>query len=682
MLLKNITKIYHNKNNTIEALKDMNLEFNSKGITTILGPSGCGKTTLLHIIAGLDHDFTGEIIGDETIEIIEQELTLFESMSVIDNLLICGNYDDCVALLEKFQLINEKNKIVKNLSIGQKKRVQIMRSLLVQPDILLCDEPTASLDHENREIVMNMLKDISHECCVIVVTHETDIAQIYSDRIISIDDGEIIDDQIIHSQEMNQLKKHQMNHKTISYKISFLFKNMKSRKLYHLLNIVLIFCMLISLFVSMNMLETTSSHSKENMNVYFGKNIVSLTPLEEYNQNERCYSSFDLMTYAQIEEILNQVDEIIGCSFGINDSIFDYSQYFTWDEETDERIDSIDLTPFHQKYNEDQSASITLPPEVPYLQLTNKKNNHDSSSSTLVYQLNDDASLPLIYGNQCEKDNEIIVDYSLAQMLCDKLGLKFTENLIGKEVEYSLVCNESYSVVTNRVIPPSFTFTVSGITKSESIYEYQLFIPSETWIHSFSDACEISVDDWHFDEVNFYIDPQCDIDDVIQKINTIYQGKDSSFEHKRYDDVVWYNLKRNIGKYQTVKDPIDTSLFIKGSLIIIVVMMGLYVVLDCLNMKRKRKENRLYDCYGYSSLFMGLIKDIGYMIIVGLLLFVFGDAICLSMNTLVESLFSDYALRDALMSFDVLKMLIVLIIGSVGVILEGVIMNVYSSRKH
>lgn len=105
MKLQNISKTYHNKNNDVIALNNINLSFSSQGMTFIVGESGCGKTTLLNIIAGYDKDYEGTLEIEGKVECIEQEIMLMENMSVFDNLLlVSGDREKINVLLEHFQL--------------------------------------------------------------------------------------------------------------------------------------------------------------------------------------------------------------------------------------------------------------------------------------------------------------------------------------------------------------------------------------------------------------------------------------------------------------------------------------------------------------------------------------------------------------------------------------------------
>lgn len=122
MKLSHIHKVYHNKNNDIHALKDINLTIANQGLTYIIGPSGCGKTTLLNIISGKDKDFDGQVENSGLVECVEQNIHLIENMSVLDNLLLVINdQNKIMEMLEHFELNDFIHSKVKKLSVGQKK---------------------------------------------------------------------------------------------------------------------------------------------------------------------------------------------------------------------------------------------------------------------------------------------------------------------------------------------------------------------------------------------------------------------------------------------------------------------------------------------------------------------------------------------------------------------------------
>ena len=217
---------YFNKRrkNEIHIINNVNLEFKDKGLVAILGSSGSGKTTLLNTIGGLDkvnngkiyingkkitkHSFMHKIdkIRNKNIGYIFQDYKLIENYTVFDNvalsLKLIGlknkkeiekrvNY-----VLECVKMYRYKNRLAKMLSGGQKQRVAIARALVKNPNILIADEPTGNLDSNNSLEIMNILKSISKNKLVILVTHEVELAKFYASRIIEIQDGKVISDYI------------------------------------------------------------------------------------------------------------------------------------------------------------------------------------------------------------------------------------------------------------------------------------------------------------------------------------------------------------------------------------------------------------------------------------------------------------------------------------------------------
>ena len=205
MKLINIKKVYKNRHNSVEALKKVNLELVNDGLIVILGPSGCGKTSLLNIISGDDTNYEGDRLDVPKISYLTQELELFESMTTYENLNIVSNNIQLIEhYLRKYDMWDHRNKKVKKCSSGQKKRVQFLCALLQKPNLLLCDEPTAALDHENKKILMDDLKEVSKDIQVIVVTHDIAIAEMYADRIIRMGEGIIESDTTINTTNLQK----------------------------------------------------------------------------------------------------------------------------------------------------------------------------------------------------------------------------------------------------------------------------------------------------------------------------------------------------------------------------------------------------------------------------------------------------------------------------------------------
>ena len=225
--LQNIQKEYIVGDNTISALRGVDLEFRKSEFVSILGPSGCGKTTLLNIIGGLDQYTDGDlsINGKSTKEFRDSDWDtyrnhsigfVFQSYNLIPHQSVLSNVELALTLsgvskserrsraieaLEKVGLSDQINKKPNQMSGGQMQRVAIARALVNNPHILLADEPTGALDSETSLQIMELLKEISKDKLVIMVTHNPDLAKEYSSRIISLLDGKITNDTNPYSEE-------------------------------------------------------------------------------------------------------------------------------------------------------------------------------------------------------------------------------------------------------------------------------------------------------------------------------------------------------------------------------------------------------------------------------------------------------------------------------------------------
>ncbi|HOO22181.1 MAG TPA: ATP-binding cassette domain-containing protein [Clostridia bacterium] len=219
--LENITKVYGEEENKITALDNVDLEFGDKGLTSVFGPSGCGKTTLLNIIGGLDEYSTGDLIingvstkqyknsdwdayRNHNIGFVFQSYYLIPHLNVLENVMLALDLSGiprgeqkkrAMDALKKVGVENQARKKPRQLSGGQAQRVAIARALVNNPDIILADEPTGALDSENSEQILSLLKDISDTALVILVTHNRELAERYSDRIIKMKDGKVESDE-------------------------------------------------------------------------------------------------------------------------------------------------------------------------------------------------------------------------------------------------------------------------------------------------------------------------------------------------------------------------------------------------------------------------------------------------------------------------------------------------------
>lgn len=218
--IRNIVKNYETGSETVHALKGVSIAFRESELVSILGQSGCGKTTLLNIIGGLDQYTSGDLIinGQSTKQYKSADWDIyrnhsvgfiFQSYNLIPHQSVISNVELALTLsgvskaerrrrakeaLEKVGLGNQLNKRPNQMSGGQMQRVAIARALVNDPDILLADEPTGALDSETSIQIMELVKEIAKDRLVIMVTHNPELAEKYSTRIVKLLDGQIVGD--------------------------------------------------------------------------------------------------------------------------------------------------------------------------------------------------------------------------------------------------------------------------------------------------------------------------------------------------------------------------------------------------------------------------------------------------------------------------------------------------------
>ncbi len=233
--IKNLNKTHHNRGeNQVKALTDINIDFDETGVTFIAGASGNGKSTLLSLIGGIDKYSKGEILVDGVdlktltpkqidsyrnsyVDFIIQENTLIPSLTVAENVrlekAINGQYASDEEVNEALEIVGLKDyggRMPAEISGGEKRRVAVARTLLMNTKVILVDEPTASLDKANAEIIWNVLKKYSENHLIIAITHNTAEIDKYGDRVITLDKGKIVDDKRISRkkpEEKREIKK-------------------------------------------------------------------------------------------------------------------------------------------------------------------------------------------------------------------------------------------------------------------------------------------------------------------------------------------------------------------------------------------------------------------------------------------------------------------------------------------
>jgi ABC-type antimicrobial peptide transport system, ATPase component len=317
--LKDISKEYKpKKGEPTIALKNINITFPKNGMVFITGKSGCGKSTLLNIIGGLDKESSGELIlhkksflkfkspdfdsyRNTYLGFIFQDFNLIEEYNVYKNIEIAFSLqkkktqkETIDIVLDKVGISNLGNRKINELSGGQKQRVAIARAIAKDSSIILADEPTGNLDSENSIQIFNILKEISKEKLVIVVTHDIESANIYADRMIELHDGVIVKDEnkIVQKEDQSE-DKFKFNKTRLSFlkSIALAFSNIKRKKIRMLITTLLI-TFALTLFGFSYMITTFNipyTHSKTI-------EITDETKIELYKKvNNKIYSNSSLI---------------------------------------------------------------------------------------------------------------------------------------------------------------------------------------------------------------------------------------------------------------------------------------------------------------------------------------------------------------------------------------------------
>ena len=256
--LVNIKKSYNlGEKEEVKALKGISIDFRESEFVSILGPSGCGKTTLLNIIGGLDRYSFGDLIinNKSTKEFKDKDFDsyrnhqigfVFQSYNLISHQTVLANVELALTLsgvskkerkkralkaLKEVGLSDQVNKKPNQLSGGQMQRVAIARALVNDPEIILADEPTGALDSKTSVQIMDLLKKISKDKLIIMVTHNEELAKTYSTRVIKLLDGEVLEDSNPYHSNLEETEKMQTKKIAMSFKtaLSLSFNNLLTK---------------------------------------------------------------------------------------------------------------------------------------------------------------------------------------------------------------------------------------------------------------------------------------------------------------------------------------------------------------------------------------------------------------------------------------------------------------------
>lgn len=332
--LVKISKFYIENKKSVIGLKDINLQFPTRGFFLITGPSGSGKSTLLNILSLKDicsegkYYFDGidvETFGEEEtqnfkskiISLVSQDMSLIPNFTVYENILVATRLaidkkeekNVITEVLKKLNILDLKKKKVQNLSGGQNQKVAIARALINNPKVIICDEPTSSLDNKNSLAIANILKDISKEILVIVSSHDLTLFKDVCDNIIEIVDGKLVKQQKVKAEKTdNNLQIRDIIDSNQGKRIFNPFKITKSTTWTFVLSFLSIFITLVLYSASLSFINI-GKDNYETPFLYYEKDRYVVTRIDgdEFKQNDFDYFS-NLSGYKNVclqDEILD-----------------------------------------------------------------------------------------------------------------------------------------------------------------------------------------------------------------------------------------------------------------------------------------------------------------------------------------------------------------------------------------
>lgn len=467
--LKNMTKIYHTDSLECIALNDVSIDFEEKGFVMILGPSGCGKTTLLNILGGLDNDYEGEMIinnkpvssfsdsdfdsyRNQCVGFVFQNCYLIPHLTVYDNVALTLEMSSqkksiirkkVYSVLKEVGLFDKKDAYPRMLSGGQKQRIAIARALVSSPYIVLADEPTGALDSKNAEDIILLLKEISKNHLVIMVTHNKEFAYKYGTRIISMLDGKIVDDSNkTKKEEIEEIKEFKKVKIPFITSFKWGFKNLLNKKLRSSLTIIAGSVGIIGMGLILSLTSGIHEYINKAQETSLGKYPVTVT---SYRRTSAENNKDTLVEYPNTDYIIVEKGDMVTQEH-VNSFQDDFLSY----------LDGIDQSLYTVK---DSNSYIN------FQLITNNDGNYERIASSYFEQIVDNEEFvndqyDCLLGKVPSAINEmaIVVDtYNrIDASLLKSLGFNIEEDKIYfsdllSEKEYRYIENDDYYIKRNDI---------------------------------------------------------------------------------------------------------------------------------------------------------------------------------------------------------------------------------------
>ena len=464
--LIDVSKTYKQLSSETKALDNINVEFENSGFVFILGPSGSGKTTLLNVIGGLDKIDSGKIIIDdkeinkfknheldcyrnENVGFIFQNYNLIDHLNIYENISLPLRINKISpkeikqrtnSIIKTLGLERERNKYPNQVSGGQLQRAAIARALITNPKIVLADEPTGALDSKNSKLIMDILKNISKDRLVIMVSHNEELANTYASRIIRLNDGKIESseekrDKNDIGKEYNKKRSFKYISLNASFKLSL--KNILTKKVRTILTIIATSIGIIStclvLMVSNSMTAYTEYAQKQALGSYPITISSSINPIDndEIDKDMEEYPNSNVIT------ITNEYS-----SYYSHVNVFD-TEYLDYIKNMDKSIYTVI----------DYGSSLNMHVLTYY-----DEHYEYLSGSSYVKCLNDDINYlkdeyDLLYGNnypQSENEIALVIDKNncIDAYVLDYLGIDYKDK---ETYTFEEICEKEFKLISNDV---------------------------------------------------------------------------------------------------------------------------------------------------------------------------------------------------------------------------------------
>lgn len=480
--LKNIVKHYGEGDSKVEALKGISINFRANEFVSILGHSGCGKTTLLNIVGGLDQYTDGDLIikGKSTKKYKDKDWDtyrnhsvgfVFQSYNLIMHQTVLQNVELALTLsgvskaerrrrakevLAKVGLANQIHKKPNQMSGGQMQRVAIARALINDPEILLADEPTGALDTETSVQIMDLLKEIAKDRLVIMVTHNPELAEQYSTRIVKLLDGEIKDDSMPYSdaesdaEVYEEMSKKDLRHKRMSYltALNLSFNNLLTKKGRTLLTAFAGSIGIIGIALILSLSDGFRNYIKS-----VEEDTLSTYPLEITDESIDMSAMMGMMLGTEMKsEDAHDMDKIYSNNF-----VGDYMESMLGEVKVNDMISFRD-------YIEEGDGSVMkdYASDIMYTYGITI-NAYKSDTTDGIYQVNPSTVFDSIgFGSMAEMDN------------LGMTGTTSTTNVWSEMIRNQELLENQYDVVAGRW-PENYDEVVMVVTKDNEITDYELY---------------------------------------------------------------------------------------------------------------------------------------------------------------------------------------------------------------